>query len=187
MAELSVNCPKCKAANSVPLGSDVENYKCSSCGSVNPVIEMSTETAAPADPLIGAVISDCKVIEKLGEGGFGAVYKAMDQNLARPVALKVMLQSLTSSQEFVQKFIREAITAAQLNHPNIVAIHKVGRDEKRGIHYLIMELLDGKTLEHIVQDKGTLKPEDAVPIILQAAEALAAAHDKKIVHRDIKP
>ncbi len=186
MAELSVTCPKCQAANTVALGSDVETYTCGQCGAENPLVDGGTMEVA-ADPLIGAVISDCKVLEKLGEGGFGAVYKAMDQNLARPVALKVMLQSLTSSQEFVQKFIREAITAAQLNHPNIVAIHKVGRDEKRGIHYLIMELLDGKTLEHIVQDKGTLKPEDAVPIILQAAEALAAAHDKKIVHRDIKP
>jgi tetratricopeptide (TPR) repeat protein/tRNA A-37 threonylcarbamoyl transferase component Bud32 len=186
LAELSVTCPKCQAANNVALGSDVETYACSQCGAENPLVDGGSVEAA-VDPLIGAVISDCKVIEKLGEGGFGAVYKAMDQNLARHVALKVMLQSLTSSQEFVQKFIREAITAAQLNHPNIVAIHKVGRDEKRGIHYLIMELLDGKTLEHIVADKGTLKPEEAVPLILQAAEALAAAHDKKIVHRDIKP
>jgi tetratricopeptide (TPR) repeat protein len=186
LAELSVTCPKCQAANSVALGSDVETYTCSGCGAENPLVDGGVGEAA-VDPLIGAVISDCKITEKLGEGGFGAVYKAMDQNLARPVALKVMLQSLTSSQEFVQKFIREAITAAQLNHPNIVAIHKVGRDEKRGIHYLIMELLEGKTLEHIVADKGVLKPEEAVPLMLQAAEALAAAHDKKIVHRDIKP
>jgi tetratricopeptide (TPR) repeat protein/tRNA A-37 threonylcarbamoyl transferase component Bud32 len=186
LAELSVTCPKCSAANNVALGAEVETYTCSGCGAENQLVDGGPVEAA-VDPLIGAVISDCKIIEKLGEGGFGAVYKAQDQNLARPVALKVMLQSLTSSQEFVQKFIREAITAAQLNHPNIVAIHKVGRDEKRGIHYLIMELLDGKTLEHIVQDKGVLKPEEAVPLILQASEALAAAHDKKIVHRDIKP
>jgi len=186
LAELSVTCPKCGGANSVALGSEVENYTCSTCGAENPLVDAGSVEVA-VDPLIGAVISDCKVLEKLGEGGFGAVYKAMDQNLQRPVALKVMLQSLTSSQEFVQKFIREAITAAQLNHPNIVAIHKVGRDEKRGIHYLIMELLEGKTMEHLVADKGVLKPEDATPLILQAAEALAAAHDKKIVHRDIKP
>ncbi len=186
MAELSVTCPKCQASNSVALGAEVEIYVCKGCGSENPLLDTGPVEAA-VDPLIGAVISECKVVEKLGEGGFGAVYKAIDQNLQRPVALKVMLQSLTSSQEFVQKFIREAITAAQLNHPNIVAIHKVGRDEKRGIHYLIMELLEGKTLESIVHDKGVLKPEEAVPLILQAAEALAAAHDKKIVHRDIKP
>jgi tetratricopeptide (TPR) repeat protein/tRNA A-37 threonylcarbamoyl transferase component Bud32 len=186
LAELSVTCPKCQAANNVALGAEVETYTCVQCGVENPLVDDGLVEAA-ADPLIGAVISDCKILDKLGEGGFGAVYKAMDQNLARPVALKVMLQSLTTNQEFVQKFIREAITAAQLNHPNIVAIHKVGRDEKRGIHYLIMELLEGKTLEHIVQDKGVLKPEEAVPLILQASEALAAAHDKKIVHRDIKP
>ncbi|MCK6480009.1 MAG: protein kinase [Planctomycetaceae bacterium] len=186
MAELSVTCPKCQASNSVALGAEVEVYTCKGCGAENPLVDTGPVEAA-VDPLVGAVISECKIIEKLGEGGFGAVYKAIDQNLQRPVALKVMLQSLTSSQEFVQKFIREAITAAQLNHPNIVAIHKVGRDEKRGIHYLIMELLEGKTLESIVHDKGVLKPEEGVPLILQAAEALAAAHDKKIVHRDIKP
>ncbi len=185
-AELSVNCPKCRAPNSVPLGADVETYNCSSCGAVNPVVEASAEIA-PADPLIGATISDCKIVAKIGEGGFGAVYKANDQNLQRSVALKVMLQSLTSSEDFVKKFIREAITAAQLNHPNIVAIHKVGRDEKLGIHYLIMEFLEGKTLADLVEDKGVLKPEEAISIILQCSEALAAAHDKNIVHRDIKP
>jgi tetratricopeptide (TPR) repeat protein len=186
VADFSVNCPKCTAPNTVPLGADIETYNCSMCGAVNSLVE--GDVSAPVqDPLVGAVISDCKILEKLGEGGFGAVYKAMDQNLQRPVALKVMLQSLTSNQEFVQKFIREAITAAQLNHPNIVAIHKVGRDEKRGIHYLIMELLDGRTLQAMIEDKGVLKPEEAAPIILQAAEALAAAHEKKIVHRDIKP
>ncbi len=186
MAELSVNCPGCGAPNSVPLGAEVEVYTCAACGAQNPIVESGPVEAA-IDPLIGQTISECKVIEKLGEGGFGAVYKAMDQNLQRPVALKVMLQSLTSNQEFVQKFIREAITAAQLNHPNIVSIHKVGRDEKRGIHYLIMELLEGKTLQDVIEDKGILKIEEAIPIILQASEALAAAHDKKIVHRDIKP
>ncbi|HEU4393948.1 MAG TPA: protein kinase [Planctomycetota bacterium] len=186
MAELQLTCPKCQKANTVALGAEVEQYTCSSCGSENSLVETGPVEAA-VDPLIGAVISECKIMEKLGEGGFGAVYKAFDQNLQRPVALKVMLQSLTSNQEFVQKFIREAITAAQLNHPNIVAIHKVGRDEKRGIHYLIMELLDGKTLENVVHDRGVLKPEEAVPFMLQASEALAAAHDKKIVHRDIKP
>ena len=186
MAELQLTCPKCQKANTVALGAEVEQYTCTSCGSENSLVETGPVEAA-VDPLIGAVISECKIMEKLGEGGFGAVYKAFDQNLQRPVALKVMLQSLTSNQEFVQKFIREAITAAQLNHPNIVAIHKVGRDEKRGIHYLIMELLDGKTLENVVHDRGVLKPEEAVPFMLQASEALAAAHDKKIVHRDIKP
>jgi len=186
VAELQLTCPKCQKANTVALGAEVEHYTCAACGAENSLVETGPVEVA-VDPLIGAVISECKITEKLGEGGFGAVYKAFDQNLQRSVALKVMLQSLTSNQEFVQKFIREAITAAQLNHPNIVAIHKVGRDEKRGIHYLIMELLDGKTLENVVHDRGVLKPEEAVPFMLQASEALAAAHDKKIVHRDIKP
>ena len=96
--------------------------------------------AAP-DYLIGQVISECKVLEKVGEGGFGTVYKAIDQNLQRPVALKVMLRSLSTNQEFVQKFIREAVTAAQLNHPNIVGIHKVDLDERRGLDLAALDAL----------------------------------------------
>ena len=139
------------------------------------------------DYLVGQVISECKVLEKVGEGGFGTVYKAIDQNLQRPVALKVMLRSLTSNQEFVQKFIREAVTAAQLNHPNIVGIHKVDRDERRGLHYLIMEFVEGVTLSDLVAEKGLLTVEDVLPLMLQSCDGLATAHEHNIVHRDIKP
>ncbi len=185
-ADLSLECPVCGKQNSLPVDSALDTFTCDGCGQTSPVDASAGHKPAP-DYLVGEVISDCKIVEKVGEGGFGSVYRATDQNLQRTVALKVMLQSLTTNQEFVQKFIREAVTAAQLNHPNIVSIHKVGRDERRGLHYLIMEFVEGRTLTDLVKEKGVLKVEEAVPIMLQTCDALATAHEHNIVHRDIKP
>jgi len=188
LADLSIDCPVCGKSNSLPVDHPDETFVCSSCGETSRLdaAAMSGTEKAP-DYLVDEVVSDCKILEKVGEGGFGTVYKAHDQNLQRTVAFKVMLQSLTTNAEFVQKFIREAVTAAQLNHPNIVAIHKVGRDERRGLHYLIMEFVEGRTLADIVKEKGVLKIDDALPIMIQACDALATAHEHNIVHRDIKP
>ena len=149
--------------------------------------EPSLATDKIDDYLVGQVVSDCRVVAKVGEGGFGSVYKAIDQVLQRPVALKVMLQSLSTNLEFVQKFIREAVTAAQLNHRNIVAIHKVDRDERRGLHYLIMEFVEGETLTDVVEREGVLTADRLIPIALQCCDGLATAHEAHIVHRDIKP
>ncbi len=188
MADLSIDCPVCGKATSLPVDHADDTFTCASCGETSPLDSAAISgTEKPPDYLVGEVVSDCKIIEKVGEGGFGSVYRATDQNLQRIVAFKVMLQSLTSNAEFVQKFIREAVTAAQLNHPNIVAIHKVGRDERRGLHYLIMEFVEGRTLADIVKEKGVLKVDEAVPIMIQACDALATAHEHNIVHRDIKP
>jgi tetratricopeptide (TPR) repeat protein len=188
VADLSIDCPVCGKANSLPVDHADDTFTCAGCGQTSPLDSAAISgTEKAPDYLVGETISDCKILEKVGEGGFGSVYKATDQNLQRIVAFKVMLQSLTTNAEFVQKFIREAVTAAQLNHPNIVAIHKVGRDERRGLHYLIMEFVEGRTLADIVKERGVLRVEDAVPIMIQAADALATAHEHNIVHRDIKP
>ncbi len=188
MADLTLTCPKCRNTNSVPVQADVEEFVCQHCGTKSPVIgDYEALGKTFRDPLIGQSIADWEVVEKVGEGGFGAVYKAIDKNLQRPVAIKVMLQSLSSNLEFVQKFYREAITAAALNHPNIVGIHRVGRDEQRNLNFLVMEFLEGRTLAGILEDRGPFNLEEAVPVVLQCADALAVAHDKNIVHRDIKP
>ncbi|MCG3134902.1 MAG: Serine/threonine-protein kinase PknD [Planctomycetes bacterium] len=189
MAGISADCPKCRAANELSVEDDGDTFVCSSCGeTVNKEEALTTGSEPPPpDYLVGEIVGDCKIVAKVGEGGFGSVYKATDQNLQRTVALKVMLQSLTTNAEFVQKFIREAVTAAQLNHPNIVAIHKVDRDQRRGLHYLVMEFVEGRTLADVVKDKGVLTMQEAVPIFVQACDALATAHEHAIVHRDIKP
>lgn len=188
MPDLSIDCPFCGEANALPVESDLESFTCVKCGETAPIDQaVQTGTKKAPDYLVGEIISDCKVLEKVGEGGFGSVYRANDQNLQRTVALKVMLPSLTTNVEFVQKFLREAVTAAQLNHPNIVAIHKVGRDERRGIHYLIMEFVEGRTLADVVKEKGVFTWQDALPIMIQSCDALATAHERNIVHRDIKP
>jgi len=188
LADLSIDCPVCGKQNSLPVDHPDDTFQCSSCGETSRLDAASVTGAEKApDYLVDEIVSDCKIIQKVGEGGFGTVYKASDQNLQRIVAFKVMLPSLTTNAEFVQKFIREAVTAAQLNHPNIVAIHKVGRDERRGLHYLIMEFVEGRTLADIVKDAGVLKVEEALPIMIQACDALATAHEHNIVHRDIKP
>ena len=188
MADLTLECPDCGKLNSIPVDHPGDTCTCVDCqGEFSIDTAVTVQGEAVPDYLVGEVVSDCKVLEKVGEGGFGTVYKALDQNLQRSVALKVMLQSLTSNAEFVQKFIREAVTAAQLNHPNIVGIHKVGRDERRGIHYLIMEFVAGRTLSDVVKEKGVLTIEDILPIMLQSCDALATAHEANIVHRDIKP
>jgi hypothetical protein len=130
LAELSIDCPVCGKQNSLPVDHTDETFTCSACGQSSTLDSASLERRGEGpDYLVGEVVSDCKILEKVGEGGFGSVYKATDQNLQRTVAFKVMLQRSTTNAEFVQKFIREAVTAAQLNHPNIVAIHKVDRDE----------------------------------------------------------
>jgi serine/threonine protein kinase len=176
--------------NSVPIVEGASKFTCDTCGAQSPITEtLESVGAAARDPNIGKIISECEIVEKVGEGGFGSVYRALDGTLQRDVALKLLLPSLTAKPEFVSKFFREAVTAAQLNHPHIVAIHKFGKETVDGedVHYLIMEFLEGETLSDLIEKRGELPVEEALSMILQAADALASAHDKKVIHRDIKP
>jgi len=131
----------------------------------------------------GTTISHYTILEKLGEGGMGVVYKARDTKLERDVALKFLPQHLTSSEEDKQRFIREAKAAAALNHPNICTIYSVDEDE--GNQFIVMEYIDGSTLRN-VQKSGNLEPELVISYAVQIAEALSKAHDAGIIHRDIK-
>jgi serine/threonine protein kinase/tetratricopeptide (TPR) repeat protein len=140
------------------------------------------------DPLIGKKINnEFELIGVLGQGGYGTVYEAMDLALKRRVALKLMLQEKTTNKEFVDKFLREARTAAMLSHPNIVRIHLVGFSKELQQHFLAMEYVEGETLSDIMKRDGAVPADRAVEIMLQAANGLAEAHRKNIIHRDIKP
>jgi tetratricopeptide (TPR) repeat protein len=120
----------------------------------------------------------------LGRGGMGIVYKAEDTVLDRIVAFKVLPETLKENPQALQNFLREAKSAAQLNHPNIVTVYDAG--EQDGVFYIAMEYVDGNTLKDIIKKRGRISPKGTVHVLAQLAEALAYAHEKKIVHRDIK-
>lgn len=123
------------------------------------------------------------MLQLLGHGGMGAVYRAYDPSLDRPVAIKVILEA---SKEYLARFQREARAVAKLSHPNIVQVYDSGEDE-HGNPYFVMELIDGKSLAAIVQERGPLPAAQVVELLSQAAQGLSAAHAAGIIHRDIKP
>lgn len=133
--------------------------------------------------MIGRTISHYKIVDKLGEGGMGAVYKAEDTTLNRLVALKVLSSHLAENDEARERFVREAQAASAINHPNITTVFELLEEDDT--HYISMEYVDGKTIRDMVES-GHVSIRKAVDIILQAAEALSAAHRKGILHRDVK-
>jgi len=130
-------------------------------------------------------IGNYRVIAKLGQGGMGAVYKAVQGTLERPCALKLLPPELSSNHEYVQRFLREARSVAQLRHENIVQVYDAGQEGNR--YFIAMELVDGTDLQTHIEKKGTVTEADGLALLLQAAKGLAAAHAKGLVHRDIKP
>jgi len=135
--------------------------------------------------MIGKTISHYKIIEKLGEGGMGIVYKAEDLKLKRTVALKFLPPELTRDPEAKERFIQEAQAASALDHPNICNIHEIDETED-GQMLICMAYYEGETLKDKIKDKR-LKINEIVDLTIQIAQGLIKAHEKEIVHRDIKP
>src|SRR5712692_9135541 len=129
--------------------------------------------------MIGRTLGHYRIVEKIGAGGMGEVYRAADSKLGRDVAIKVLPDLFARDPERLARFEREAHVLASLNHPNIAAIY--GLEESAGVHFLVLELVPGENLA------GPLEVQETLDVCRQIAEALETAHEKGIVHRDLKP
>ncbi|MGH9786378.1 MAG: serine/threonine-protein kinase, partial [Terriglobia bacterium] len=133
--------------------------------------------------MIGETLSHFKITEKLGQGGMGVVYRGIDLDLDRPVAIKVLPPGAEQDEDSIARFLREAKTASKLQHPAITTIYEFGVKDK--LRYLVMEFIDGKTLRQILKT-GSLPVRQLLEIAIQVTDALSLAGEKGIVHRDIK-
>jgi len=149
--------------------------------------QAEAKPAAPeTDPLIGQQVNGFKIQDRLGTGGFGIVYRAFDMNLERSVAIKMLPADIAKAGKgVVERFLREARSAAKLSHPNIVTIHQIC--PYKNTYYIVMELIDDGALYEVLAKGKRLSPQEATRIVRAAAEGLAHAHKRGIIHRDVKP
>jgi len=195
-----VRCTKCKEVQRAPV--DIADaggsMACDACGTTLRLpprkkdgLESTCEAQAVrprsgrAAALIGQQLGSCRIEEIVGRGGMGTVYKAQHMRLDNTVAIKVLAAEHAENQELVDRFVREARTAARVTHPNLVGIHDV--DSLDDTHYIVMEFVQGNPLDELIQQRGPLAGEEAAGYGRQVARGLAAAHKAGIIHRDIKP
>ncbi len=153
----------------------------------SPALEVAAKGLAgeQAPSLVGRQLGSHQILSLLGAGGMGEVYRARDSKLRRDVAIKVLPEAFAKDPERLARFRQEARLLASLNHPNIATIH--GLEESEGVHYLVLELVEGDTLAERITQAGPVPMQDALNICRQITEALEAAHAKGVIHRDLKP
>src|SRR5947207_5848156 len=137
------------------------------------------------DTRIGTTMGGYHIERLLGRGGMGRVYLAEDTRLGRKVALKLLDPELAEDERFRDRFVRESRLAASLDHPNVVPIYEAG--EHDGLLFIAMRFVEGTDLARVIEDEGPLEPQRAGSIVVQVAAALDAAHERGLVHRDVKP
>lgn len=182
-AERKLECPSChktfdalitgKTLEFVPPGKDGTRLQAADIGPRSPV-----------GSAVGRQFQEYRIVEELGRGGMGVVYKAMQETLQRLVALKLILAAEYANEDEIRSFLSEAITAAKLRHPNIVTVHEL--DVHEGIYYYTMDYVQGKDLGRLISGQS-IELRRAVIIALKVARALNHAHNKGVIHRDLKP
>src|ERR1051325_10002783 len=168
--------PRCPMALNVATQTDL--------GADEPGSQGAAKPPPPAPEEIAKFFPGYDLLECLGRGGMGVVYKARQKSLNRLVALKILAREREKDAAFARRFAVEAETLARLSHPNIVTVHDFGQTD--GLFYLVMEFVDGVSLRQLLQT-GRVSPREALAIVPQVCDALQYAHDQGIVHRDIKP
>jgi len=148
-------------------------------------MDLQAPSARVEDKLVGKTLGGCRLIKRLGAGAIGVVYEAEHPEQGLHVAVKMLTSRAAGDERVVQRFEREARLCAAIQHPNVVGVHSCGFE--RGVHFLVMEFVEGDTLAAMVQEHGRLPWEKAARLILQVARGLEYAHSQGIVHRDIKP
>ena len=155
-------------------------------GPTTPAPRAPRPASGPSTIPLGTVLGQrYEILQILGEGGMGAVYKARDRELNRMVALKVIRPELAGSQAIIDRFKQELLLATQVTHKNVIRIYDLS--EAEGMKFITMEFVEGEDLRSLMQEKKKLAPEEAVEIMLQVCRALEAAHSVGIIHRDLKP
>ncbi|MBI1830197.1 MAG: protein kinase [Planctomycetes bacterium] len=183
-------------SNTQPVSSntvDFDNPK----GSAKRPPAPARKSAAPADaphrdatkePSMASMLGGkYKLLKKIGQGGMGAVYKAHDEKLDRIVAIKVLAKELSGKESYVKRFEREARVMIKLDHPNVIRCYDFDVDKEKGLHYLAIEFVDGGSVENWLKKLGRFSIGDALHIILKTAAGLQHAHEKSLIHRDVKP
>ncbi|MBM4388271.1 MAG: serine/threonine protein kinase, partial [Deltaproteobacteria bacterium] len=168
-------CPQCNL--------ETENQICPNCSSVTTIV---IESAIKSDKFTGRIINGkYRIDEFIGKGGMGTVFRATNLVINQKVAIKIMQKELVESDEQVKRFINEARVTAQLEHPNTLKVYDFGETED-GLLYIVMEYLKGKTLAKVVTEEGALSQERVIDIVISIARSLSEAHEKGLVHRDLK-
>jgi serine/threonine protein kinase/formylglycine-generating enzyme required for sulfatase activity len=183
VAKRRAKCPKCGGRLDYESAVD-EKIVCPAC-QVLLSVPGKVKPSDKVDPLLGQSLGEFELVELLGRGGMGAVYKAKQPALDRFVAVKVLPRRLAADASFIERFSREARDAAAVSHPNIIQVLTVGQD--KGFQFIAMEFVEGESLAEVLKRDGALPADRALELFRQVAAALAKAHAAGVVHRDIKP
>ncbi len=179
-------CPQCLIKLGLPTGAEVQDAASADEPDNIPTSGVPAAGFVPPEPgALAEQFPQLEVLELLGQGGMGAVYKARQKQLDRLVALKILPPQVGRPEAFAERFTREARSLAKLSHPGIVMVYDFGHTQA-GLYYFIMEFVDGTDLRHVIRS-GQLSPAEALSIVPQICEALQYAHEEGVVHRDIKP